>query len=129
MQGRAKRMHVRKSIAGILLAMALSAGCAGPSGKSPLTVPAAFTPLRLMEIQPQGWIYAQMKRDLRGFTAFSELGEPEEVMGVLQDYHTAMGQLIFQYGGTLERFTGDGLMVFFNDPIPCDDPSEKAVKI
>ncbi len=67
--------------------------------------------------------------DLRGFTAFSELGEPEEVMGVLQDYHTAMGQLIFKYGGTLERFTGDGLMVFFNDPIPCDDPSEKAVKM
>lgn len=67
--------------------------------------------------------------DLRGFTAFSELGEPEEVMGVLQDYHTEMGQLIFEYGGTLERFTGDGLMVFFNDPIPCDDPSEKAVKM
>ena len=67
--------------------------------------------------------------DLRGFTAFSELGEPEEVMGVLQEYHTEMGQLIFEYGGTLERFTGDGLMVFFNDPIPCDDPSEKAVKM
>ena len=67
--------------------------------------------------------------DLRGFTAFSELGEPEEVMGVLQEYHTAMGRLIFEYGGTLERFTGDGLMVFFNDPIPCDDPSEKAVKM
>ncbi len=67
--------------------------------------------------------------DLRGFTAFSELGEPEEVMGVLQDYHKEMGQLIFEYGGTLERFTGDGLMVFFNDPIPCDDPSEKAVKM
>jgi len=67
--------------------------------------------------------------DLRGFTAFSELGEPEEVMGVLQEYHTAMGKLIFEYGGTLERFTGDGLMVFFNDPIPCDDPSEKAVKM
>ena len=67
--------------------------------------------------------------DLRGFTAFSELGEPEEVMGVLQDYHTEMGQLIFEYGGTLERFTGDGLMVFFNDPIPCDDPSGKAVKM
>ena len=67
--------------------------------------------------------------DLRGFTAFSELGEPEEVMGVLQGYHTEMGQLIFEYGGTLERFTGDGLMVFFNDPIPCDDPSEKAVKM
>jgi class 3 adenylate cyclase/CheY-like chemotaxis protein len=67
--------------------------------------------------------------DLRGFTAFSELGEPEEVMGVLQEYHAAMGKLIFEYGGTLERFTGDGLMVFFNDPIPCDDPSKKAVQM
>lgn len=67
--------------------------------------------------------------DLRGFTAFSELGEPEEVMGVLQDYHTEMGKLIFEYGGTLERFTGDGLMVFFNDPIPCEDPSKKAVQM
>jgi class 3 adenylate cyclase/CheY-like chemotaxis protein len=67
--------------------------------------------------------------DLRGFTAFSELGEPEEVMGVLQEYHTAMGKLIFEYDGTLERFAGDGLMVFFNDPIPCDDPSKKAVKM
>ena len=67
--------------------------------------------------------------DLRGFTAFSELGEPEEVMGVLQEYHTAMGKLIFEYGGTLERFAGDGLMVFFNDPIPCNEPSEKAVKM
>lgn len=67
--------------------------------------------------------------DLRGFTAFSELGEPEEVMGVLREYHKAMGKLIFEYGGTLERFTGDGLMVFFNDPIPCDDPSEKAVEM
>ena len=65
--------------------------------------------------------------DLRGFTAFSELGEPEEVMSVLQEYHTEMGKLIFEYEGTLERFTGDGLMVFFNDPIPCDAPSEKAV--
>ena len=50
-------------------------------------------------------------------------------MGVLQEYHTAMGKHIFEYGGTLERFTGDGLMVFFNDPMPCDDPPEKAVKM
>lgn len=67
--------------------------------------------------------------DLRGFTAFSEAEEPEEVMGVLQEYHEAMGKLIFQYDGTLERFTGDGLMVFFNDPIPCENPSERAVKM
>jgi class 3 adenylate cyclase len=67
--------------------------------------------------------------DLRGFTAFSETGEPEEVMGVLREYHEAMGSLIFQYEGTLERFTGDGLMVFFNDPMPCPDPTARAVKM
>jgi class 3 adenylate cyclase len=65
--------------------------------------------------------------DLRGFTAFAESSEPEEVMGVLSDYHAELGQLIFAYEGTLERFSGDGLMVFFNDPIPCDDPADRAV--
>ncbi len=67
--------------------------------------------------------------DLRGFTAFSEIGEPEEVMGVLSEYHTAMGNLIFKFEGTLERFAGDGLMVFFNDPLPCEDPEGRAVKM
>jgi adenylate cyclase len=67
--------------------------------------------------------------DLRGFTAFSETGEPEEVMEVLREYHEAMGTLIFRFEGTLERFAGDGLMVFFNDPLPCPDPSSKAVKM
>jgi adenylate cyclase len=67
--------------------------------------------------------------DLRGFTAFAEVSEPEEVMGVLSDYHRALGQLIFAFGGTLERFTGDGLMVFFNDPVPCDDSALKAVRM
>jgi len=67
--------------------------------------------------------------DLRGFTAFSETGEPEEVMGVLREYHEAMGTLIFRYEGTLERFAGDGLMVFFNDPVPCPDPAVRAVKM
>lgn len=67
--------------------------------------------------------------DLRGFTAFSETGEPEEVMGVLREYHSTMGTLIFRFDGTLERFTGDGLMVFFNDPIPCPDPAARAVKM
>jgi len=67
--------------------------------------------------------------DLRGFTAFSETAEPEEVMGVLREYHAAMGALIFQYEGTLERFAGDGLMVFFNDPLPCSDPAERAVRM
>jgi len=67
--------------------------------------------------------------DLRGFTAFSEIGEPEEVMGVLQEYHSTMGTLIFRFEGTLERFTGDGLMVFFNDPLPCPDPAARAVRM
>ncbi len=67
--------------------------------------------------------------DLRGFTAFSEATRPEEVMAVLSEYHQAMGALIFQYEGTLERFTGDGMMVFFNDPLPCPDPSERAVRM
>ena len=54
--------------------------------------------------------------DLRGFTAFAETAEPEDVMQVLREYHEAMGDLIHRFEGTLERFTGDGLMVFFNDP-------------
>jgi adenylate cyclase len=65
--------------------------------------------------------------DLRGFTSFAEASEPEEVMGVLAEYHAALGELIDRFEGTLERFTGDGLMVFFNDPIPCDDPAGRAV--
>jgi class 3 adenylate cyclase len=67
--------------------------------------------------------------DLRGFTAFSEIGEPEEVMEVLREYHEAMGTLIFRFEGTLERFAGDGLMVFFNDPLPCPDAAGRAVKM
>ena len=65
--------------------------------------------------------------DLRGFTSFAEASEPEEVMGVLAEYHSALGELIDRFEGTLERFTGDGLMVFFNDPLPCDDAAERAV--
>src|SRR5581483_8278084 len=67
--------------------------------------------------------------DLRGFTAFAATTEPEDVMGVLHEYHAAMGELIFAYEGTLERFAGDGLMVFFNDPFPCDDPPVRAVRM
>src|SRR5215203_5212039 len=67
--------------------------------------------------------------DLRGFTSFAESSEPEEVMGVLHEYHGALGELIFAYGGTLERFTGDGLMVFFNDPLPIDDAPERAIRM
>jgi class 3 adenylate cyclase/AmiR/NasT family two-component response regulator len=65
--------------------------------------------------------------DLRGFTTFAETAEPEEVMGLLREYHAALGELIFQFEGTLERFAGDGLLVFFNDPVPCPDPAVRAV--
>ena len=65
--------------------------------------------------------------DLRGFTALAEAAEPEEVMEILHQYHAALGELIFQHGGTLERFLGDGLMVLFNDPVPCPDPAVRAV--
>ena len=64
--------------------------------------------------------------DLRGFTPFAEASEPEEVMGVLAEYLAALGELIYRFEGTLERFTGDGLMVFFNDPLPCDDAGRSA---
>ena len=57
--------------------------------------------------------------DLRGFTAFAETTEPEEIMGVLRDYHAEMGRVILAHDGTLERFAGDGMMVFFNDPVPA----------
>ena len=65
--------------------------------------------------------------DLRGFTSFAETSEPEEVMAVLGEYFSALGDLVTRYEGTLERFTGDGLMVFFNDPLPCEDAAERAV--
>ena len=65
--------------------------------------------------------------DLRDFTGFAETAEPEEVMGVLAEYHQALGELIYSFEGTLERFAGDGLMVFFNDPNPCDDAALRAV--
>jgi len=67
--------------------------------------------------------------DLRGFTAFAETADPEEVMGVLREYHAEMGKLILAHEGTLERFTGDGMMIFFNDPVPLDDPAERAVRM
>jgi adenylate cyclase len=64
--------------------------------------------------------------DLRGFTAFSDGAEPEEVMEFLRDYHAEMGKLIFKFEGTLERFVGDGIVVIFNDPIPCENHFQKA---
>jgi adenylate cyclase len=67
--------------------------------------------------------------DLRGFTAFAETVEPEDVMQVLNEYHSALGDLVHRFEGTLERFTGDGLMVIFNDPLPCPDAPERAVRM
>ena len=67
--------------------------------------------------------------DLRGFTSFAETAEPEEVMAVLGAYHDVLGPLIHRYEGTLERFAGDGLNVLFNDPLPCPDPSVRAVRM
>ena len=67
--------------------------------------------------------------DLRGFTAFAESAEPEEVMDILHEYHAAMGKLIDEYEGTLEHFAGDGMMIFFNDPVPVDNPAERAVRM
>jgi class 3 adenylate cyclase len=67
--------------------------------------------------------------DLRGFTAFAEVAEPEEVMGVLAEYHAALGELIHSHGATIEQFAGDGVMVFFNDPLPQPDHAERAVRM
>jgi len=67
--------------------------------------------------------------DLRGFTAFAETAEPEEVLGVLRDYHRTMGELIVEHHGTLEHFAGDGMMVFFNDPLPVERHELQAVRM
>src|SRR6266567_4162994 len=67
--------------------------------------------------------------DLRGFTAFAETGEPEEVRDLLREYHEALGPIVTRSEGTLDHFAGDGIMVFFNDPLPCPDPAERAVKM
>jgi DNA-binding response OmpR family regulator len=67
--------------------------------------------------------------DLRGFTAFAEVAEPEEVMGVLREFHEVTGKLILEYEGTLEHFTGDGITILFNDPLPIPNPAERAVRM
>jgi adenylate cyclase len=67
--------------------------------------------------------------DLRGFTGFSETAEPEDIMAVLKEYHGAIGPLIRKYEGTLDRFTGDGMLVFFNDPLPCEDAPQRAARL
>jgi GAF domain-containing protein len=65
--------------------------------------------------------------DLRGFTGFSESADPEDVMALLREYHAAIGEIVIKYGGTLERYAGDGVMVVFNDPVPVENPALQAV--
>ncbi len=67
--------------------------------------------------------------DLRGYTGFSESADPEDVMALLREYHAAIGKIIFAYGGTLERFAGDGVMVIFNAPVAVDNPALQAVRM
>lgn len=67
--------------------------------------------------------------DLRGFTAFTEGADPEDVISVLREYHSEMGALIVKYEGTVEHFAGDGIMIFFNDPVPVDNAAERAVRM
>jgi adenylate cyclase len=67
--------------------------------------------------------------DLRGFTTFTDRAEPEEVMELLHAYHASMGRIVLEHGGTLERFAGDSVMVFFNDPVPVERPAEHAVRM
>lgn len=98
-----------------------------------------FLPREVAELligSDDDWVLRSRRRDvtvvfcdLRGFTAFSERSEPEEVMAVLGEYHATLGRLIQHYEGTLERFAGDGLMVIFNDPIACRDHTEIAVRM
>ncbi len=96
-----------------------------------------FLPPQLAELVVAGRHEAQLEShrrnvavvfcDLRGFTAFAEANEPEDVMEVLHEYHATLGAIIHRFEGTLERFLGDGLMVLFNDPVPCPDPAARAV--
>jgi class 3 adenylate cyclase len=67
--------------------------------------------------------------DLRGFTAFTDHAEPEDVMELLRSYYRVAGETIFKFDGTLESFAGDGMMIFFNDPVPCENHAEKAVRL
>jgi len=67
--------------------------------------------------------------DLRGFTGFAERAEPEEVMALLRDYHAAMGPIVARFEGTIDHYSGDGIMVFFNDPVPTPDPARRAIEM
>ncbi len=80
-------------------------------------------------LQPHRRELTSVFLDLRGFTAFAESAEPEDIMTVLQEYHAAMGQIVLDHEGTLEHFAGDGIMIFFNDPVPVPNPPEKAIRM
>ena len=67
--------------------------------------------------------------DLRGFTSFTDRADPDEVMDLLRAYHAALGRSVDEFGATLEHFAGDGIMIFFNDPLPVEQPAEKAVRM
>jgi adenylate cyclase len=67
--------------------------------------------------------------DLRGFTAFTDRADPDEVMELLRAYHLTLGRTVDEFGGTLEHFAGDGVMIFFNDPIEIDNPAERAIRM
>jgi adenylate cyclase len=67
--------------------------------------------------------------DIRGFTAFAERAEPEEVMALLRDYHAALGPIVARFEGTLDHYGGDGIMVFFNDPLPTPEPAKRAIEM
>jgi len=67
--------------------------------------------------------------DLRGFTTFAERAEPEDIISVLQEYYRCLGESIDRFDGTLQHFAGDGLLIIFNDPIPCPDPAARAVRM
>ena len=84
----------------------------------------------------EDWLFDTHRReiavlfcDLRGFTAFTRAAEPEDVMGVLKEFHQAVGDLVREYEATVGHFSGDGIMVFFNDPVPCPDPAVRAVSM
>jgi class 3 adenylate cyclase len=67
--------------------------------------------------------------DLRGFTSFTDRADPDEVLELLRAYHATLGRTVDEFGGTLEHFAGDGVMIFFNDPIEVDNPAERAVRM
>ncbi|HEX6413292.1 MAG TPA: response regulator [Burkholderiales bacterium] len=67
--------------------------------------------------------------DLRGFTAFTDRADPDEVMDLLREYHATLGRTVDEFGGTLEHFAGDGVMIFFNDPIEVENPAERAIRM